>query len=46
MVVLLSILIGGNLFGILGMLLAVPCAGFLRVVLSESVATFRKYRFS
>jgi putative permease len=46
MVVLLSILVGGNLFGILGMLLAVPCTGFLRVVLSESVATFRKYRFS
>ena len=46
MFVLLSILIGGNLFGILGMLLAVPCAGFLRVVLQESVATFRKYRFS
>jgi len=46
MFVLLSILIGGNLFGILGMLLAVPCAGFLRVVLKESVATFRKYRFT
>ena len=46
MLVLLSILVGGNLFGILGMLLAVPCAGFLRVVLQESVATFRKYRFS
>ena len=46
LVVFLSILIGGNLFGILGMLLAVPCAGFLRVVLQESVATYRKYRFS
>ena len=44
--VLLSILIGGHLFGILGMLLAVPCAGFLRVVLQESVATFRRYRFT
>ena len=44
--VLLSILVGGNLFGILGMLLAVPCAGFVRVVLQESVATFRKYRFT
>jgi predicted PurR-regulated permease PerM len=44
--VLLSILVGGNLFGILGMLLAVPCAGFVRVVLQESVVTFRKYRFS
>ncbi len=32
--------------GILGMVLAVPCAGFIKVVLQESIATFRKYRFS
>ncbi len=46
MVVAVAILVGGQMFGILGMLLAVPCAGFLKVVLSESIATFRKYRFS
>jgi len=46
MLVAISILVGGQMFGILGMLLAVPCAGFLKVVLSESIATFQKYRFS
>ncbi len=46
MFVALAILVGGHLFGILGMLLAVPCAGFLKVVLEESIVTFRKYRFN
>jgi len=46
LLVLLAILIGGHLFGIVGMLVAVPFAGFLKVVLQESVVTFRKYRFS
>ena len=32
-VVLLAILIGGNLFGLIGMLLAVPVAAFIRVLL-------------
>jgi putative permease len=44
--VLIAIMIGGELFGILGMLLAVPVAGFLKVVLQEGVSTYRKYRFS
>jgi predicted PurR-regulated permease PerM len=44
--VLVSILIGGGLFGILGMLLAVPAAGFLKVAFRESLATYRMYRFS
>jgi putative permease len=44
--VLMAIMIGGHLFGIVGMLVAVPFAGFLKVVLQESVVTFRKYRFS
>jgi predicted PurR-regulated permease PerM len=43
--VLVAILVGGHLFGILGMLLAVPVTGFFRVVLDESITTFRKYRF-
>ena len=46
MFVAVAILVGGHLFGILGMLLAVPCAGFLKVVFEESVVTFRKYRFN
>lgn len=33
-VVLLAILIGGNLFGLIGMLLAVPVAAFIRLLLS------------
>ncbi len=44
--VLLAIIIGGHMFGILGMLFAVPAAGFLKVVLQESLVTFRKYRFT
>ena len=32
-VVLLAILIGGNLFGLVGMLIGVPIAGFIRLVL-------------
>jgi predicted PurR-regulated permease PerM len=39
-------MIGGDLFGMLGMLLAVPIAGFFKVVLKEGVSTFRKYRFT
>lgn len=44
--VLIAIMIGGELFGILGMLLAVPVAGFFKVVLQEGVSTYRKYRFN
>jgi len=44
--VLIAIMIGGELFGILGMLLAVLVAGFFKVVLQEGVSTYRKYRFS
>jgi len=44
--VLVAILIGGGLFGILGMLLAAPAAGFLKVAFRESLVTYRKYRFS
>jgi putative permease len=44
--ILVAIMIGGELFGILGMLLAVPVAGFFKVVLKEGVSTYRKYRFN
>jgi putative permease len=46
LLVLLAILVGGHLFGILGMLIAVPCTGFFKVVLFESLQTLKKYRFT
>jgi putative permease len=42
--VLLSVLIGGKLFGILGMLLAVPVTGFIKVLVHESILNYRRYR--
>jgi len=42
--VLLAVLIGGKLFGILGMLLSVPVVGFLKVVVHESILNYRRYR--
>ena len=42
--VLLSVLIGGKLFGILGMLLSVPIVGFIKVVAHESIMNYRRYR--
>ena len=44
LVVLLSVLIGGKLFGILGMLLSVPIVGFMKVVVRESIHNYRRYR--
>ncbi len=44
--VLIAIMVGGELFGILGMLLGVPVAGFFKVVLKEGISTYRKYRFT
>ncbi len=46
LLVLLAIIVGGQLFGVIGMLIAVPCVGFLKVVVQESLVTLRKYRFS
>jgi putative permease len=46
LLVLLAIIIGGELFGMLGMLLAVPATGFAKVVLQESIVTLKKYRFT
>lgn len=42
--VLLAIMIGGKLFGILGMLLSVPVAGFMKVIINESIINYRRYR--
>ena len=46
LLVLLAIILGGELFGILGMLLAVPATGFAKVVMQESIVTLRKYRIT
>jgi putative permease len=46
LLVLLAIIIGGKLFGILGMLVAVPVTGFLKVILREGVVNFRKYHWA
>jgi putative permease len=43
--VALGILVAGHFFGVIGMLLIVPLMGFLKVVLEESVQTYRRYRF-
>jgi putative permease len=46
LVILLVIIIGGHYFGVLGMLLAVPAAGFLKVAVQAGSSLFRKYRFT
>lgn len=43
LLVLLAVIIGGKLFGMLGMLLSVPVTGFIRVALKEGIANFRRY---
>jgi putative permease len=45
MVIALAILVGGHIFGILGMLLVIPFLGFIKVVFEESIDTYRRYRF-
>jgi len=44
--VLATCIIGGNLFGLIGMLLSVPVTGFIKVVITESAQTLKAYRFS
>ncbi len=44
--VALGIIVAGHFFGVIGMLLVVPFTGFLKVVLEESVQTYRKYKFN
>lgn len=45
MAIALGIIVGGHLFGVLGMLLVVPFIGFVKVVFDETITTFRRYRF-
>jgi len=42
--IIFTILIGGHLFGILGMLFAVPVAGVMKVILSEIYSGLKRYR--
>jgi len=44
--VLLAIIIGGHFFGVLGMILSVPVAGFMKVVFRESLLNYRRFRLS
>lgn len=43
LVVLLAVIVGGQFFGILGMLLSVPATGFLKVATQEVSACYRRY---
>lgn len=44
LIIVFAVLIGGQFFGILGMLLAVPAAGIIKVTSSELYQGFRKFR--
>ena len=44
MTVLLVVIIGGQFFGVLGMLLSVPLTAIIQLVVKESVVAFGKYR--
>ena len=46
LLVLLSVIAGGKLFGVLGLLLAVPAVAVLKVVVRETAATLRRYRLA
>lgn len=43
LLIIFSVIIGGQFFGILGMLLAVPASGIIKVLISELYLGIRKY---
>lgn len=43
--ILVVLLVAGEVFGLLGLLLAVPVAAVIKVLVQESVTTFRRYQF-
>jgi predicted PurR-regulated permease PerM len=43
LVIIFAVIIGGQFFGILGMLLAVPATGILKVFAIELYNSFQKY---
>jgi predicted PurR-regulated permease PerM len=44
LIIVFAVLIGGQFFGLLGMLLAVPAAGIIKVTSSELYHGIRKFR--
>ncbi|MBD3225838.1 MAG: AI-2E family transporter [Caldithrix sp.] len=44
LIIIFAVIIGGQFFGILGMVLAVPAAGMLKVLISEFYTGVRKYK--
>ena len=46
LVVLLAILAGGKLFGIVGLLLAVPFTAIMKVIILETITNMRRYHLS
>lgn len=44
--VLLAILIGGKLFGIIGLILAVPITAIIKVIIQETASNMRRYHLS
>ena len=45
LIIVFAVLIGGQFFGLLGMLLAVPVAGIIKVTSSELYHGIRKFNF-
>jgi len=45
LIIVFAVIIGGQFFGVLGMLLAVPAAGIIKVLTSEFYLGFKKYRY-
>jgi len=44
LIILLVVIVGGKLFGFLGLFLAVPFTAIIKVILSETVSVLRRYR--
>jgi len=45
-IVILAVITGGQLFGIMGMILSVPAVGIVKLVVLEAADNIRKYRYS
>jgi predicted PurR-regulated permease PerM len=46
LLVLVAVIVGGQFFGILGMLISVPVVGFFKVGIKESAIMLRRYKLS
>ncbi len=44
LLIIFAVIIGGQFFGILGMILAVPATGMIKVLINEFYTSIRKYR--